>query len=59
MWDLRQSQVIRESLVYAQAKIRERTDRALRRNAAWHKKQREATQKRIDLEKISGGSHVT
>ena len=46
-----QSQVNRASIVIAHAQIRERTERALRRNTARYKKQRMATQKRIDLEK--------
>ena len=45
-----QSQV-KAAIAIAHAQIRERTERALRRNKARYKKQRMATQKRIDLEK--------
>ena len=42
---------VNASIAIAHAQIRERTERALRRNTARYKKQRMATQKRIDLEK--------
>ena len=45
-----QSQV-KAAIAIAHAQIRERTERAVRRNYGRYKKQRMATQKRIDLEK--------